>query len=526
MATINAQTGQIMGTPGVNDSGSQNPYNTYVSNMGNLLSYITTKSASGNADMQANVEGLQRGEAALATPGTGNPLNSILNLMPGSMRTGTESTLGQIMEPAILSNKGQAQVAEENSGNLTNEVRGQIDAYNAMKPSWTLSPTPNENGEFYFYNTNVQPGQPPQVYPAGKIPPGASGSAGGSPGSADSTQTLAQSNNPYGIKMTPGTESIYADLGATPGPKAVDGGNFWSFPDASSGEKAARRLLTSATYATDSVDQALRHWSNYTGTGQYPGYNSDILKGTGIDPNALIKNLSSAQIDVVLSAMKKAENVGSANAGQPGNLIEKAASQVANGTIGFDDAFNSVNGLYNGKFTKTQFISAIQKIKPDFNVNQSNSVASGQGANTELAAKTSALIDKTNQTLDLLPDAFDKVSPFQQLGGDWVSGPMNFLSGKTGLGKTETDNYNRILSEARASANAVLSTAANLGVVTGGKTADSLLPDNMDKKGLTTAIATIKDLEEKTKVALAKLSNASATNSGTDIKSLRAKYNY
>lgn len=151
----------------------------------------------------------------------------------------------------------------------------------------------------------------------------------------------------------------------------------------------------------------------------------------------------------------------------------------------------------------------------DFNTNQANAQAEAGVKNTQLAGTTSALVDKTNQGLDTLSSAFDKLGSLQKTGSNWLTVPINALAEGTGIGKTSLDDYNRILAEVRASAQSVLSTAANLGVVTGGATANSLLPDNMSRQGLTTAIDTIKHLEEQTKSALANLNNASANGSTT-----------
>ena len=182
MSTISASTGQILsddGTPNVSGA-PQNPYNTYVSNMSNLLSYITKTSSAGNAGMLANNEGLQRGQAALATPDSaGNPLNGLYSFMPGSARTGVEATMGDIMKPAILSNAGQAAsanqtasslqstvndqlqgaTAEQNAGigkytQMFNPVTGQLDAFNNATGQWASASQGGGQG-----STPLAPGQ-------------------------------------------------------------------------------------------------------------------------------------------------------------------------------------------------------------------------------------------------------------------------------------------------------------------------------------------------------------------------------
>src|ERR1035437_6470569 len=126
MATLD-NSGRIL--PGVNEQPytvgqQQNPYNTYVSNLGNLLSYVTAKSQAGNTAIQQNVEGLQRGQANLATPGgAGNPLNSLYSFIPGSAQTEVSKSLGNIMEPSILSNQGQAKVGLDTANTLATQTK-------------------------------------------------------------------------------------------------------------------------------------------------------------------------------------------------------------------------------------------------------------------------------------------------------------------------------------------------------------------------------------------------------------------
>jgi len=158
MSTISASTGQILPdgnsspyTPGQ----QQNPYNTYVSNMGNLLTYITKKSSAGNAAMIANNEGLQRGQAALATPDSqNNPLNGLYSFMPGSARTGVEKTMGSIMEPAILSNAGQASAANQTAASLQTttaaQLQGAIAQQNAGIGSHEIGQIPGSLSQYSF----------------------------------------------------------------------------------------------------------------------------------------------------------------------------------------------------------------------------------------------------------------------------------------------------------------------------------------------------------------------------------------
>jgi hypothetical protein len=500
-----------------------NSYNTYVANMGSLLAYVTKASAAGGAAQQANIEGLQRGQSALATPNGGtmpggavqsnNPLNGILNLEPGSARAGTENTLSGIMQPAVLSNEGQAQQAQQNSANLTSEINAQISAYNAMKPSWQLSSVPDANGNWYYYNTNVPPGQPPQQYEAGQIPPGVGGSPGGSPASADSIQTLASANNPYGIKMTSTTTDLFSGLGATPGPAAVDGGDFWSFPDESTGEKAARTLLTSSTYANDSVDQALRQWSNYTGTGQYPGYNGDILKGTGIDPNATIKSLTSAQVDVVLAAMKKAESVQSssspsaADTGTLGQIAAEVAKGPSNGGLTYDQGVSQIQSAYGsaGGYMVPRLLAAVQQINPSFNPNQSNAQGTALASNTGTAGTLGAQQASLNSAIDTLVQDNSKLNPLER-------SPIPILNDLTSgvasaFGSSATNSLVQNYGDVRTQLLNILG-STGLGVTEAQSAVNSLLPDGLRGSQLITALNKAKALVAQRVAAYSNLGNA------------------
>lgn len=535
MATIDAKTGQIIGGTDMNAGGD--PYSKFANNITQMLTEAQKKGAEGNTALAGQIGGLERGQAALGRPGEANPLNFLYNMSSAGNLAGEQSQMSKIFEPGITSIQGQMDVANRNLENINKTAETALSAYEKMKPVWELSPIPNENGDFYYYNSNTPAGQAPQTYAAGKIPNGVGGSTGGSPQSADHVKTLAQSNNPYGIKMSSTNHGMFEPLGGTPGPGAQDGGNFWSFPDITSGEKAAKTLLTSNVYANDSVDQALRQWSNYTGTGKYPGYNGSIMAGTGIDPNSKISSLTPAQIDVVLDKMKHAEAVGTTTQGT-GSLIDQTAQLIASGKSGitFDDAFNSLNTMYGGKITKTQLITAVQKYNPNFNINTSSGTATGQQQNTVTLATIKPQIDVANAIMDGAPSIggqpavesitakFDKLPYGMKSGSVPMVQSAIGMSNMLGAWKTEIQDYQRALQDLRAKANSVLTAGFNLGVVKGGETADSLFPDNMTKESLAKAIQTVKEYEDQ---IVQKLSIAGGgTVGGTPIESLRSKYNY
>jgi hypothetical protein len=182
---------------------------------------------------------------------------------------------------------------------------------------------------------------------------------------------------------------------------------------------------------------------------------------------------------------------------------------VKNGVISYQDAVSQLSSY--GPNAVNALLPAIQAKYPGFNVNQANAQSSAQESNTTLAGTTNALIDKANGALSNLPALFDALSPLQQTGSGWIGDTVNGLSTGSGIGATATNAYNAQLNEARAAVNAVLNSAINLGVQTGGATANSLLPDNMSKASLTKNTEVIQNLMQQTKDALAKLSNASPT---------------
>jgi len=544
-ASTNGQyAGQILNDDGTPQSPQATPaqLQQYVQNMGNVMQWLTQQSSPTQSGSPANAlalqtQGLKAQQAGFATPSSANPLNFLFQ-GSGYATPGIQSNLGSANNPAILSTENQAQGAATQSANVLSTVNAQeqnaIAAYNETKPVWTLSPQPNADGEWYYYNTNTPPGQQPQTYAAGKIPPGVGGSPGGSPGSANSGQTLVQANNPYGIKMTSTTTDMFSGLGATPGPSANDGGNFWSFPDDSTGEKAARTLLTSSLYANDSVDQALRQWSNYTGTGQYPGYNGSILAGTGVDPNATIKSLTSAQIDVVMAAMKKAENVGGTNNPTPttGTGTYSATSAPADpsqygsiahqiawgiGGMTYDAGMTALDSMPGGSSQKNNVLKDIQKENPNFNQGSSNQY----GENLKLAATIKPNVDAANTIIGKvnsdgtgspggLLDLYDQMISTKKTNSGWLTSFIGPISGGSGVGVQQQNAFNKAVTDVVSNVNAVLSNGRPVGVSANNETIAKLFPQDasgnytMDRPTLIQSISQIQGFMQSSYNALTK----------------------
>lgn len=117
-------------------------------------------------------------------------------------------------------------------------------------------------------------------------------------GGADTNQgTRAQrNNNPLNIKVSAATSTYPGVVGIEQKP-ASDGGNFLQFSSPEAGFAAAKRLIQNPNYASLTVDQAMKRWSN-------SGYGGEIAPQIA---NIKISQLTSAQLDALIQAMAKRE---------------------------------------------------------------------------------------------------------------------------------------------------------------------------------------------------------------------------
>ena len=499
-------TGMMTPMPGDNTqvpTSQQVPDDKYTRfNMALMGILKDAQSAGSTAPLYAAQNKLKNESLNLSNPMADTPYKTLFSGM-GSAAVPAEQGTQAAFDPGITSITDQIRASNDATAKFTDMANTALTTVQTLMPHYDYQLN-KETGRFDGYNPKTGKWASQENPPVENDPTGSTIPTG-------STGKIADNNNPLNIKLTDYSSKLFSALNPSLGSTATDGGNFAKFNNPVDGLKAARLLLQSPLYANDTVDQAMTAWSG-------GGYNSGIVSGTGINPHSKISELDGPQIDLLMSLMRKAEGTptGTTAPATSGNLIDQYAGLVTgNSGMSFDDALAKLTPDY-GVTASTRLMDAIHKINPDFNINQSNAQADAQTTNTKLAGDTSALVDKTNATLDTLPKLFEKLSSTQKMGG-FISGLSGATSEVYGRDwKTNTDNFNRALAEARASANSVLSTAANLGVVTGGKTADSLLPDNMNEKGLTDAIAQIKHLEELTKTALANLSNAKggSTNQG------------
>ncbi len=115
---------------------------------------------------------------------------------------------------------------------------------------------------------------------------------GGSKGGGE--PAAIRNNNPLNIKFSPTTKKFGAQEGST----ALDGGSFAKFETQEEGMKAAKNLLFNTNiYRNNTVDQAMKKWSN----SGYTGSIAPELK------NKKMFQLSGTERDQLVSAMLKAE---------------------------------------------------------------------------------------------------------------------------------------------------------------------------------------------------------------------------
>ncbi len=250
----------------------------------------------------------------------------------------------------------------------------------------------------------------------------ASGSGAGSNGyGSDAHPVTTSNNNPYGVKLTPFTQKLCEQLGFTvaKGTSATDGGTFCQLENPVQGEKLARALLTSNIYADDTIDQAMKLWSN-------SGYDGSIVSGTGIAPNEYVKDLSGTQLDTLLAKMKERET------GIPAQSNQVQSNTTANGNKVIDPPMvvqpakrNAITGdsyIVSSKLTDANAVMAARtySAKTGVPILDDSEVTAVQG------------IDNAIKNLNTTYDYFKAIAPGHgELGRMWadISMPLNKLVG-------------------------------------------------------------------------------------------------
>ncbi len=129
----------------------------------------------------------------------------------------------------------------------------------------------------------------------------------------------SQTNNPLNIKFVAGNE-----LGATDsGIAATDGGTFAGFDSPQSGLAAAAQLLQSSSYASLTIDEAMRRWSN----GAYGAEVSNIPAGTKMSA------LSTDQLNQLVSDMAKKESGATVNVPTVSPIVQSYVDGIKSGTV-------------------------------------------------------------------------------------------------------------------------------------------------------------------------------------------------
>jgi hypothetical protein len=211
--------------------------------------------------------------------------------------------------------------------------------------------------------------------------------------------------------------------------------------------------------------------------------------------------------------------------GQASTDLNTFAQDVANGTSGmsYNQALSQLSSAY-GSVVANQLLGAVQKINPQFNMNQSNATATTQTANSNIAAQMTPAIGAVNSVLsnnnandtNTLLGAFNALGALQKTGSGIITGGVNDFINATGLGGTaQTQNYTRLLGEARTDVNNMLQTAKNLGVNVGADSAQSLLPDNMTEVSLKQAISNIQSIAQKFQSQYANAGSGNNSNSSS-----------
>ena len=129
MSTIDAKTGQILDTP--TNTGGADPYAIFSRNLTTMLTNAQKVSSQGNANLEGQIGGLQRGQSLLGN--SSGPLAFLYNQETPSQSTASQSKMSDVFKPGITSIQGQEQLANENMTNIQNTVKTATDMYTATQ---------------------------------------------------------------------------------------------------------------------------------------------------------------------------------------------------------------------------------------------------------------------------------------------------------------------------------------------------------------------------------------------------------
>lgn len=193
--------------------------------------------------------------------------------------------------------------------------------------------------------------------------------------------------------------------------------------------------------------------------------------------------------------------------GSTGNLndaVSSIAQKIQNGTMTYDEGTQALNAYGQGG------VNALQSaLGPNFNISQSNAQGAARATNIQNAGTLNANVESAKAALNSLQTTYDSLSVLQKTPIPGANGLINSASNLTGIGNTATQNYQRVLEDARTQ---VASALASLGLTTptdSGAVANAFLPDNMSPSAVKTAIKQIQTLMEQKVTAQATPENAS-----------------
>lgn len=533
MATISASTGQVLGdtiSPSAS-SGGGNPYLGFTQNLTTMLQNAQGMGAQSNAALGGQQDALSRGQAALGSASNANPLSFLYNMETPSGSTASQAQMSQVFAPGISSIQTQQANNAANLQNIATVVNSQISAYQAAHQvgRYATGVFPGTTQQFSYDSATGQYSDQygnPLTPPSGAQPPQGDPIVNG----VDWTSYNGGTDPDYNAKIQTATSSLQAAMPGGFDPNVAEG----ILQQHKSPITTTMLTTAASTYGVDPTNllastglESIYGTSNVAKVDNNPGGihfagqpgatpgEPDPSGGTYAHFDNLQDGLyAQAKLIAQYSPGNKLnvapQTAAASGTNSVGSQVSQIAANVANGTLSYDQGMaqaGAISGQYGG-IIANQLLPAIKQINPAFDPNQSNAQAAAKVSNVTNAGQTNALIDKTTGTLNMLTDAFKGIGLGESLGGGIAAG-TRWLSDATGLNKSGTDAYTSLLQEARAGLQAVLNSAAGLGVVTGSVTANDLLPDNMSSVGLNKQIGIAKQLMDNTKNALAKLANAS-----------------
>jgi hypothetical protein len=529
----------------------------------------------GTAGLEGQIGGLQTAQVGLATPNSNNPLNFLYNMQPNSQKAGGQSDMAKIFEPGIKSIQGQEALAQQNIQGFTNTVEGaksavqtQIDAYTALKNagigrySTFIDPNTNQVYSFdsatnsysdKFGNTVKDPtnGKPPTPHP---LIDGIDWSSYN--GGMDPDYETLMDNSIKSIRqvLPQGLNTVGAD-----GLPVVD----TLLKSNRSPLTSSMISLASTQYGIDPIDMIanIQHESVW-GTSNIAKADNNFggIKFAN-QPNATMGELSPegdhyakfntaqnglyAQAKLLATYSQGNKLNTTSQQAQFNPIVMSGADEVLSGVKGYTQKYNELIKTFpNAPVVANSLTDAILSKNPNFKSTLSDEYQNNLQKsatikpNIDAAEKIIGTVDSTGKgSPNGLVDLYDKMVGSSKTNSGWVTGAFGPILGGTGYGVKEQKAFNSAVGDVVSNINSVLSIGRSVGVVANNETVDKLFPQDkngnytMDRDTLIQRIQQVQGFEKATYEALTKNpfganNSASPQTTGSDIQSLRAKYNY